>query len=62
MSALAILRRRRCHKCGGKQSLVRYVQPALLRHGGYGESKRVTVRTCKSCGFVSPVSTESIAP
>ena len=46
----------RCIRCGMTRLHVTYDQPALLRHGGYGATDRITVRAC-FCGTTRDLET-----
>lgn len=37
-------------------------QPALLRHGGYGETKRTLISACSTCGHAGIYAVLSVAP
>jgi hypothetical protein len=41
-----------CPTCGAVLSTGSWDEPALLRHGGYGASRRTTARYCGNCSFV----------
>lgn len=53
-----------CPDCGGATIAVAVAQPALFRHGGYGETTLSTLAVCAapSCGRALTVSVTSIRP
>lgn len=55
--ALVILDRDHCLRCRSETVERRVAQPALLRHGGYGATKKTTFRFCPECRwfFISDV-------
>lgn len=52
----------RCPNDRSKLTLRTWEQPALVRHGGYGETERVTMASCSMCGWSVERSREAIAP
>lgn len=54
----------RCPDCGGTLESVTVDQPAIVRHGGYGATRRLTVRYCPDifCGYHRHHETSEIRP
>jgi len=50
-TALVPVDRRTCPACGSPSSYITLAQPALLRHGGYGEVRITRLRHCWSCDW-----------
>lgn len=42
----------RCPVCGAGLTTERVVEEPLLRHGGYGAARAVTVRRCAPCRYL----------
>jgi hypothetical protein len=61
---LVALPRDACPVCGGPTVEQSAAQPALLRHGGYGETHVITARSCadQGCRFSRIVGTSSTRP
>jgi endogenous inhibitor of DNA gyrase (YacG/DUF329 family) len=41
----------RCPACGAEVTDEQVDQPALIRHGGYGATRRTVTRHCPGCGY-----------
>jgi hypothetical protein len=39
-----------CPDCGAATLVMSWAEDALLRHGGYGETRRTTATRCGNCG------------
>lgn len=39
-----------CPACGAEVELVVFAEPGLVRHGGYGATRRTVIRLCRSPG------------
>lgn len=51
-TALAIVDADSCPDCAAPVADIRFEQPALFRHGGYGADRHVTIRHCaRFCGW-----------
>ena len=53
---------RRCSRCGGTTVALVVTIDALFYHGGFGESSRITARTCVSCWHSEVMARESVRP
>ena len=51
-----------CPHCGGPTVTDRVTIDALLRHAGFGESTRITARTCVVCWRSDVIARESVRP
>lgn len=51
-----------CPACTSPVRDVTWDQPALLRHGGYGATRRVVQRTCDRCGWTLRIRIDEIRP
>ena len=40
-----------CPSCGEPLDQEQVDQPALVRHGGYGATRRTITRHCSTCGY-----------
>lgn len=60
---LVVLDPARCPTCGGGIGRERWQQPALVRHGGHGETAEHVVRRCAAgCGWSLLEQVASIRP
>lgn len=59
--ALVPLGRSQCPECGGDVHETSAAQPALIRHGGYGETKVGTYLHC-DCGWMLDAAQTSESP
>lgn len=51
-----------CPTCGTTVVSTTWLQPALLRHAGYGAVERHTRRWCPSCGWSMPLDLATVSP
>jgi hypothetical protein len=49
--ALVPISRTDCPPCGAPLATRRIDEPALIRHGGYGETRTTTTVWCDACGW-----------
>lgn len=52
----------RCPDCGGALTPIITEQPAIVRHGGYGATRRDTVKRCGACGWALHSDTTEVRP
>ncbi|MCI0635548.1 MAG: hypothetical protein L0206_16785 [Actinobacteria bacterium] len=51
-----------CPECGGRLETLAVGQPALIRHGGYGATRRTAVRFCTTCPYALSTETSEARP
>ncbi len=59
---LAVVDPDACPDCGGLLATLTAGQPALIRHGGYGATRRTAVRYCAICPYTLVVETAEARP
>lgn len=62
MTALICLDPSLCPECSTSLDSLVQDEPALLRHGGYGATRRTTFGRCGGCGWVILASVEEVRP
>lgn len=50
-AALVALDRDRCPRDGATLEQVTWYEPALIRHGGYGATRKTVQKLCPACGW-----------
>jgi predicted RNA-binding Zn-ribbon protein involved in translation (DUF1610 family) len=51
-----------CPECGAALARITWLQPALLRHAGYGATEQSTRRWCPCCGWSLPIDLATVSP
>lgn len=51
-----------CPDCEYELRLVAFTEPALVRAGGYGASRRTTKLRCEQCGWSTDVEITEVSP